>query len=77
LIRRLDERRLETKGIEQTSFSPSKPPFSQNQSAKSGALDANFTEKYPGLQEVIDVWPELPQQGRDDITRIIKKYAKK
>jgi hypothetical protein len=63
---------LETKGIEQTAFSPPKTLISQTDSTKSGTLNNHFIEKYPELQEIISAWPELPEHIKTAIKALVE-----
>jgi len=45
---------METKGIEQTLLTPSKTPISKSGGAKSGALENDFSRRYPDFANIID-----------------------
>jgi len=63
---------METKGIEQSPFSPSKTAISKTRGAKSGALKDDFFKKYPDFADIIDN-SDLPKDFKKALISELKQ----
>jgi hypothetical protein len=62
---------METKGIEQSSLTPSKTPISKSGGAKSGALENDFFQKYPDFADILGA-SNLPKDFKKALIATLK-----
>ena len=63
-------------GLEQPPTSPMKTGISRSGDAESGAVDVTSRLDQPDLQLVIEAWPTLPADVRNEIVALIESSAK-
>jgi len=66
--------RMEVKGIEQSPLTPSKTPISKSGGAKCGALENDFSRKYPDFTNIIDD-SNLPKDFKKALIAALKHKA--
>lgn len=70
----MEDGRMETKGIEQSTLTPSKNPMSRGSGAKSGALKDDFFKKYTDFVDILEA-SNLPKDFKKVLITKLKDEA--